>query len=118
MTDYRNLLFWQKSMDIVTRIYSITSSFPREEQFGLSSQLRRAAVSIPANIAEGCGRESNKDYAHFMRIAIGSLCELECELMIAGKLNFIDSNLLNNLLKETTIIKGMMDAYKNKLIKN
>ncbi|MFV9505811.1 MAG: four helix bundle protein [Oscillochloridaceae bacterium umkhey_bin13] len=83
---YRDLLVWQKSMDLVTEIYQLTRQFPHEELFGLTSQTRRAAVSIPANIAEGYGRIHRKEYLHHLSIARGSLMEVETHLQIAVRL--------------------------------
>lgn len=79
---------WQRGMDLVAEVYALTAAFPREERFGLTSQARRAAVSIPSNIAEGFGRESPASFAHFLRTARGSLCELETQLMLGVRLGF------------------------------
>lgn len=79
---YRDLKVWQKSVNLVTEIYEITRSFSKEEIYTLASQLRRAAISVPSNIAEGWGRNSTKEYVHFLRIARGSLLELETQLVI------------------------------------
>jgi four helix bundle protein len=83
---YRDLIAWQKAMDLVTAIYRVTGSFPREELYGLTSQLRRAAVSVPSNIAEGQARFSRKEFHHFLSQARGSLVEIETQLMIAENL--------------------------------
>ena len=80
---YRDLVAWQKAMDLVTAIYQITTSFPKEELYGLTSQLRRAAISVPSNIAEGQGRRGVAEFRHFLRQASGSLMELETQMMIA-----------------------------------
>lgn len=89
----------------------------------MTSQIRRAVVSIPTNIAEGSGRDSKKDFAHFLRIALGSACEVECELIIASDLGFIDESIFQSLIDifqslidEVREIKGMIDSYKNKLL--
>ncbi|MDP3403706.1 MAG: four helix bundle protein [Brevundimonas sp.] len=82
---YRDLKVWQRSMDIAVSIYGLTKSFPRDEQFGLVSQSRRAAVSVAANIAEGYGRSTKASYVHFLRIAQGSLKELETHLILASR---------------------------------
>lgn len=89
VNSYKDLQVWQKSMEIVMAIYTETNTFPANEKYGLVSQIRRAVVSIPANIAEGYGRNSSKSYAAFLKIARGSLYELETELLIADKLNYI-----------------------------
>jgi four helix bundle protein len=77
---YRELIAWQKGIDLVTEIYTITKKFPKEEVYGLQSQVRRAAVSIPSNIAEGQGRETKADFARFLRVALGSLAEVDTQL--------------------------------------
>jgi four helix bundle protein len=90
MTSHKELKVWQKGIELVKAIYEITKSFPISEQFGLTSQMRRAAVSIPSNIAEGCGRNSNKELTHFLYIALGSSAELETQLIISQELNFLE----------------------------
>ena len=86
MKTYRDLVVWQKSMVLVTEVYEISKKFPKEELYGLTSQIRRCAISLPSNIAEGYGRNSTNDYIHFLRIASGSLYELsrEIELMLSS----------------------------------
>ncbi|MFP5436307.1 MAG: four helix bundle protein [Bacteroidia bacterium] len=83
MGNFRTLLIWQKAMVVVTQIYNVTKSFPKEEVFGLTSQIRRCAVSIPSNIAEGYGRQSNPEFIRFVNIASGSLYELQTQIEIA-----------------------------------
>ena len=90
--DYRDLIVWQKAMDLVEAIYRTTATFPREEIYGLTSQLRRAAVSIPSNIAEGNGRNTTRDYVHFLGMAYGSVKEVETQVLIAERLRYIDSS--------------------------
>jgi len=87
---YRNLVVWQKAMDLVEKVYALIKCFPQEERYALNDQLRRAVVSIPSNIAEGDGRASNKDYAHFLSIARGSLYETMTQIDIAVKLGYIN----------------------------
>src|SRR5271167_3697749 len=89
ISSYRDLVVWQKSVALVTEIYAATSKFPREEMFGLISQLRRCAVSVPSNIAEGQGRATKGEFIQFLAHARGSLFELETQLCIAGKLGFL-----------------------------
>jgi four helix bundle protein len=89
MQDFKNLNVWQKAYELSLLIYRITSSFPASEQFGLTSQIRRSTVSIAANIAEGRGRGSDPDFRRFIQIAIGSICELECHIMLARDLEFL-----------------------------
>jgi len=86
---FKDLLVWQQAMDLVETIYLLTKTFPKEEMYGLTSQIRRAAVSIPANIAEGNGRQSRNEYIRFLSIANGSLKELETHILIAERLNFL-----------------------------
>lgn len=85
---YKDLIVWQKAKTVSILIYKLTKNFTKEELFGLTSQLRRASISIPANIAEGKGRSSNKDYAQFLHISLGSSLELETELLIAKELGY------------------------------
>lgn len=107
---YRDLLVWQKAMDLVVICYKIAESFPKEEIYGLTSQLRRAAVSIPANIAEGHGREGLGEYIHFLSIAQGSLRETETHLLIANRLNFLDGNNLTAALNLSEEISKMLGS--------
>lgn len=89
--DYRDLVAWQKAMDLVERVYLATNSFPREERFGLTSQIRRAVVSVVSNIAEGQGRRTtDHELIRFLQISLGSLCELETQLELAVRLKFLD----------------------------
>ncbi len=94
---FRDLLIWQKSIKLATRIYEVTRSFPKEEAFGLTSQMRRCSVSIPSNIAEGHGRNSTGDYLRFLQIATGSLCELQTQLVIANNLSFFSEKEFDTL---------------------
>jgi four helix bundle protein len=91
MTSHKDLKVWQKGIELVKSIYEITQLFPSNEQFGLVSQMRRAAVSIPSNIAEGCGRNSDKELIHFLYIALGSASELETQIIISKELNFLQT---------------------------
>ena len=89
---YQDLAVWQKSMDLVVNRYRATDGFPKSELFGLTSQIRRAAVSIPANVAEGFGRQGTPEFLHFLSVAYGSLLELETHLQIAARLEFLQSD--------------------------
>src|SRR5262245_33204110 len=91
--DYRQLLVWQKSMDLAEKVYVQTASYPKEERYGLTSQMRRAAASIPSNIAEGQGRRSSDDeFIRFLQISLGSLCELETQLELSLRLKLISND--------------------------
>jgi four helix bundle protein len=88
---YQDLVAWQKAMDLVAEIYRLTRDFPKEEVYGLVSQLRRAAVSVPSNIAEGQGRRGPGEFKHFLRMSLGSLMEVETQIMIAARLHYLES---------------------------
>lgn len=92
MNNYKELKVWQKSMDLVELVYKLTSSFPKEEKYGLVSQIQRCAVSIPSNIAEGAGRNSNKEFKHFLSIANGSSNELSTQLHLSIRIGYINEN--------------------------
>ena len=106
------MIVWQKSIELVTKVYDISRKFPEDEKFGLTSQIRRCAVSIPSNIAEGYGRKSDGELAQFLRIAYGSSSELETQLEISYKLNYISQDVAKSLEEELTEIRKML----NKLI--
>ena len=112
---HSDLLVWQKAMDLVTDIYQVTAAFPSEERFGLSSQARRAAVSIPSNIAEGHGRKATGAYLNHLSIAYGSLMELETQTQIAVRLKFIAEDQASALLKQMNEIGKMLTGLKNSL---
>lgn len=112
---YRDLAVWQKAMDLVIACYSLSRSFPDTEKFGLSSQLQRAAVSVPANIAEGRGRRNTKEFIRHLSIAYGSLCELETHLLIAIQLNYITSEHNASLLTQTALIGRMINNLQDAL---
>lgn len=111
VVSYQDLLVWQKAMNFVEVCYKLTQNFPKEELFGLSSQLKRAAVSIPSNIAEGHGRISRGEYIHFLGIAQGSLRESETQLILSFRLKFLSENKLAEALaksKEVVILLGKL----------
>ncbi|HLD47360.1 MAG TPA: four helix bundle protein [Desulfobaccales bacterium] len=114
---YRDLVAWNKAMDLVTEIYRVTHNFPKEELFGLMSQLRRAAVSIPSNIAEGKGRLSKGEFRQFLGNARGSLAEVETQILIAQNLSYLDESETNTLLTKVEevgeILNGLLSAVKN-----
>jgi four helix bundle protein len=100
MRPHQKLDAWSKSVDLVVEVYKATDSFPKEERYGLTSQIRRAGISIPANIAEGAGRYSRKEFAHFLSNAQGSASELETELIIAHRLGYLSEALFSKLITE------------------
>ena len=115
MRDFHKLMIWQRSHQLTLKVYHASKLFPNEELYGLTSQIRRAASSIPTNIAEGCGRNSNKDFAHFLQIAIGSASEVEYELLLAKELNYINANDYQLLVDETIAVRKMIIKYKTEL---
>ena len=115
MKDFKKLNVWQKSIELVTSVYKISKSFPAEEKYGITSQITRAAVSIPSNIAEGSSRHSEKDYFRFLEIALGSAFELETQLIIIGKLEMINSKELVMILDETKTVQKMLSGLMSKL---
>jgi four helix bundle protein len=115
MKDFRKLKVWEKAHKFTLKIYKITEKFPREELYGLTSQIRRACVSIPTNIAEGCVRSSDADFARFLYIALGSTSELEYLMMLSVDLNFIKKELHLELNSEINEIKMMLIGMIKKL---
>jgi len=109
--DHKELDVWKKSMDLVATIYKITQLFPDSEKFGLTSQMRRAAVSIPSNIAEGAARKGNKELQQFLYIAIGSLAELETQYLIAWRLEFIKQR--PDIEEQLVTVKKLLLGFKN-----
>jgi four helix bundle protein len=107
---YDELTVWQKAMDLVTEIYKVTSTFPNDERYGLTSQIRRAAVSIPSNIAEGHGRKSTGAYLNHLSIAHGSLMEVETQLQISARLDYLRAESLTNLISKTNEIGKMLNG--------
>ncbi|MCH6199154.1 four helix bundle protein [Aquiflexum sp. LQ15W] len=114
MNNYKELAIWKRSIKLATSIYKITGSFPSEEKFGLVSQMRRSAVSIPSNIAEGAGRKSNKEFSQFLSISYGSLCELETQVIISNELEFLISSEVDQIILEIDEIQKMTYALINK----
>jgi four helix bundle protein len=115
MSTFRNLLVWQKSVELVTKMYSSTQKFPKEELFGLSSQIRRSAVSIPSNIAEGYGRDSNKEYLRFLNISIGSLFELQTQIEIAKNIMYLNEKDFNDLYEKSRELERMLVSFIRKI---
>ena len=114
-SDYRQLKVWQKAMDLTVEIYSLVNKFPRAENYALSDQMRRSVVSIPSNIAEGQGRNSDKEFVNFLSIARGSLWELETQIEISERLHYIDSGYKNKVYEQTEEIGKMLNALANSL---
>ncbi|HJO93532.1 MAG TPA: four helix bundle protein [Victivallales bacterium] len=112
---YRDLLVWQKSMDLVSEIYKTTKNFPREEQYGLISQIRRCAVSIPSNIAEGYGRNSSNDYIRFLQISVGSLYELQTQIEISYNLKYLLEESFKTIYEKTKELERMLSSMIKKL---
>ena len=115
---YRDLIAWQKGIDLVTEIYRLTQQFPREELYGLSKQFRRAAVSVPSNIAEGQVRFSPKEFHHFLATARGSLVEIETQIIIAEKLKYLEPETCRSMLERTAelgrVLNGLIASIKPK----
>jgi four helix bundle protein len=114
---YRDLNVWKKSMDLVTEIYIFTKRFPKEEMYGITSQIRRSATSVPANISEGASRKSTKYYLYFLNIAVGSKAELETFLIIAKNIEYIKEEELNPLLDKIDEIGKMLNGLHLSLSK-
>ncbi|MCK5028361.1 MAG: four helix bundle protein [Bacteroidales bacterium] len=115
MKDFKKLNVWQRSIELVASVYKISKDFPIEEKYGLISQITRSAVSIPSNIAEGSSRFSEKDYFRFLEIALGSVFELETQLIIANKLEIANSIELTKLIEEAKTIQKMLSGFMSKL---
>lgn len=114
---YKDLLIWKKGITIVKLVYQLVKTFPQEEMYALSSQLKRASVSIPSNIAEGYGRNTDKSFSHFLDIVRGSLFEIETQLIIAKELGFITNlelfqELLNQIEEESKMINAFSKTLK------
>jgi four helix bundle protein len=115
MKDFRKLKVWERSHHLVLAVYQTTASFPRDETYGLTTQIRRSALSIPSNIAEGCGRDGDAEFARFCLIARGSASELEYQIMLAHDLKLIPSGRYEELSQQITEIKRMLTVLVQKL---
>ena len=113
---YKELIVWQKSMDLTIMVYKAVKQLPKEEIFSLSDQIRRAAISIPSNIAEGTGRFSCKEKLRFNEIAMGSLAELMCQLIIAQRAGYIDDETLSEFKSKSQRIGKMLSGYRRAMI--
>lgn len=115
MRDFKNYDVWKLSHLFTLKVYDITKSFPKDEFYGLVSQIRRASSSIPTNISEGCGRDSDTEFSRFLTIALGSASEVEYLIILSKDLNYIDNHIYSNLTEEINIIKRKIYSLKQKL---
>ena len=115
MHDYKKLKIWKESVDFSVQIYKLTATFPKEEIYGLTNQLRRASVSVPSNIAEGSKRSTKKDFKHFLTIAHGSGAEVETQLLISKELNFINEKKYSELVAKLDEIMRMIAVFSKSI---
>ena len=115
MKDFRDLKVWEKSHQLALEIYRVTSNFPKHELYGVTSQLRRAATSVPTNIAEGCGRKTDKDFSRFIEIAFSSACEVEYLLLLAKDLGYLESANASRITDNLIEVKRMLSSFIQKL---
>lgn len=115
MKDFKDMTIWQRSHKLTLEIYRVTSHFPKDEMYGLTSQLRRAVTSIPTNIAEGCGRRTNAELANFLNIASGSASEVEYEILLAKELGYIAEEQCDSWTREIHELRSMLAAYMKRL---
>ncbi|HKL34940.1 MAG TPA: four helix bundle protein [Salegentibacter sp.] len=113
--NHKDLDVWKRSMDLVEEIYKLTSNFPSSEIYGLTNQLRRASVSIPSNIAEGAARKGNKELLYFINVAIGSIAEIETQLLIAMRLKYMNED--NSIFESATEVRKLLLGFRNYLNK-
>ena len=111
MRDFRDLKVWERSHRLTLAVYGATTAFPREELYGLASQVRKSCAAVPANIAEGCGRDSNADLARFLQMALGSASELQCHLLLARDPSYLNPRDHERLTEEVTEIKRMLTSF-------
>lgn len=118
LKNYKELRVWQKAYQLCVEVYRITRNFPKEERYGLTSQIRKAAVSVPSNIAEGYGRKTTREYVQALYVAYGSNCELETQVLLSGDLGYIEADDLEKLQKNLgdieRMLKGLINSLKNK----
>ncbi|MDX1478313.1 MAG: four helix bundle protein [Saprospiraceae bacterium] len=112
--NFRELNVWQRARQFVKEIYRVSGAFPKEELFGLTNQIRKAAISIPSNIAEGCGQGSDRQVMQYCSVAMGSAFELETQLILTNDLDFIDNQAMETLLAEVTEIQKMIHGFINR----
>lgn len=111
MRNFRELEIWKRSMQLVKKTYEVTKDFPDYEKFGLKSQMQRAAVSIPSNIAEGCSRNSQRDFKRFLEIAIGSAFELETQMILAADLDYVKKEVNKKMVEEINSLQKQMNTF-------
>ena len=117
LRNYKDLQVWQKAYQLCLEVYRATGEFPKHELYGITTQLRRAAVSIPSNIAEGYGRKTTKEYIQFLYVAYGSICELETQIMLSGDLGYLPRHVLEKLQDGIGEVERMLKALINSLQK-
>lgn len=115
MRNFRNLEVWKEAIDLASFVYTLTKKFPKQEQYGLVSQINRCSVSIPSNIAEGCSRSSEKEYSRFLEIAIGSSFEMETQLEISKNLNYLDSETFKSLVERLNVLQRRINALRTSI---
>jgi four helix bundle protein len=113
--NYRDIIAWQRAMDLCAAVYTATRRFPKEEMYGLTNQIRRAAVTIPSNIAEGQGRGSEKEWCQYLRIAYGSLREVETQALIAGRLDYLDEGTVQTILTNAGEVGRLINGLRKRL---
>jgi len=115
MHRYKDLTVWQKAMELVVDLYRITEKFPLKERYGLITQMKRCAISIPSTIAEGAGRNTNKDFDHFLAISLGSSFELHSQLVLSNRLGYVELEVVEKMEVELTHIQNMIVKLKKSL---
>ncbi len=118
MHNYKEMKIWQKARKLVKEVYKISKKLPKEELYGLTSQIRRAVISVPANIAEGAGRGTDRDFCHFLDIARGSLFELDTLLILSSDLEYVSEEEINPVFESINEIIKMMVSFQSRLVSN
>jgi four helix bundle protein len=114
MHNYKELNVWKRGIKLAVEIYRLSQNFPVEERYGLTSQMRRSAISVPSNVAEGAGRRTDKEFAHFLRIGHGSICELETQLYVAYELGYVKDDVFSSVTTELTEVQKMLFSLISK----
>jgi four helix bundle protein len=115
MHNFRQLTIWKDAIVLAKEVYVITSEFPKEEKYGLTSQINRCSISVASNIAEGSSRSSNKEFSHFLKISLGSLFELETQLILSNEFGIIETEAFNLLIKRITLLQKMVATFSKKI---